>query len=117
MALPSSYTKDKIGELACTYAAFILHDEGIPITADKIKDLVNAANVEMEPFWPSVFAKFFQKKPVSDILANIGGSAASAGPAGAVESSATTAAAEEKKEEKKKESESEDDADAFGGLF
>ncbi|KAL9642810.1 hypothetical protein ABK040_009885 [Willaertia magna] len=114
MVLPTSYTKDKVDELACTYAALILHDEGISITADKIKDLTVAANITVEPFWPTLFAKFFAKVKVSDILSNIGGS-----PAGAVAAPTGGAAAVEEKqeEEKKPESEEEEEEDAFGGLF
>ncbi|KAG6422009.1 hypothetical protein SASPL_118570 [Salvia splendens] len=32
-----------VGELACTYAALVLHDDGIPITAEKISTLLKAA--------------------------------------------------------------------------
>jgi len=111
----ANLTKEKIDELACTYAAFILHDEGIPITGDKIKELTQAAGVTVEPFWPTLFAKFLTSKSVSEILSNIGGSASSGA---AASSEAPAAAAEEAKEEKKKEeSEEEEDGDAFGGLF
>lgn len=72
-------------ELACVYCALILHDAGVPISvsivcvcvrtcmrrrwdlptssssqslqADKIKTLVKAAGVEVEPIWPNLFAK------------------------------------------------------------
>ncbi|EFC48875.1 60S acidic ribosomal protein P1 [Naegleria gruberi] len=112
--LPSTYTKDKVDELACTYAAFILHDEGINITADKIKTLTEAAGVTVEPFWPSVFAKFFSKHPVSDILSNIGGSASSGAAVAASTDAPATAAAVE---EKKPEPEEEEEEMGFGGLF
>ncbi|CAF1716294.1 unnamed protein product [Brassica oleracea var. botrytis] len=49
-------------ELAYTYAALILHDDGIEITAEKIAKLVKAANVNVESYWPSLFAKLCQKK-------------------------------------------------------
>ncbi|TQD74334.1 hypothetical protein C1H46_040129 [Malus baccata] len=38
------------------------HDEGIPITAEKIATLVKAANVPVEPYWPGLFTKLAKKK-------------------------------------------------------
>lgn len=46
-----------MSELAATYAALILADEGIEITAEKINALTTAANVECEPIWASLLAK------------------------------------------------------------
>ena len=44
-------------ESACVYSALILVDDDLPITEDKIKTILKAANVEVEPIWPSLFAK------------------------------------------------------------
>ncbi|KAJ2955678.1 hypothetical protein NQZ79_g8351 [Umbelopsis isabellina] len=38
-------------EYAIVYAALILQDDGIEITADKLSTLVKAAGVEVEPVW------------------------------------------------------------------
>ncbi|KAM5586101.1 large ribosomal subunit protein P1-like [Rosa sericea] len=96
------------GELACTYAAAILHDDGIPITAEKIATLVESANVEVESIWPSLFAKFAEKRNLGDLIKNAIGSAPSpvamAAPAAA---SAAAPAVEEKKEEPEEESDDE----------
>ncbi|PRQ31193.1 hypothetical protein RchiOBHm_Chr5g0032771 [Rosa chinensis] len=101
------------GELACTYAAAILQDDGIPITAEKIATLVKSANVEVESFWPSLFAKFAEKRNLGDLIMNAVGSAPSpvamAAPAAAA--SAAAPAVEEKKEEP--EEESDDDMPIF----
>ncbi|XP_071721789.1 large ribosomal subunit protein P1w-like isoform X2 [Rutidosis leptorrhynchoides] len=85
------------GELACTYAVLILHDEGIPITAEKVATLVKAANVPVESYWPSLFAKFAASRNVDDLIMNVGSTGGAAAPA-----------AEEKKKEEAKE-ESDDD--------
>ncbi|KLP18500.1 putative RPP1A-60S large subunit acidic ribosomal protein a1 [Fusarium fujikuroi] len=47
-------------ELASSYAALILADDGVEITADKLQTLIKAAKVEeVEPIWTSIFAKDF----------------------------------------------------------
>lgn len=59
-------------ELAATYAALILADDGIEITADKILALTNAADVELEPIWATLLAKALEGKDVKDLLSNVG---------------------------------------------
>ncbi|KJR81085.1 large subunit ribosomal protein LP1 [Sporothrix schenckii 1099-18] len=45
-------------ELATSYAALILADDNVEITADKINTLIKAAGVqEVEPIWAQLFAK------------------------------------------------------------
>ncbi|XP_010055550.1 60S acidic ribosomal protein P1 [Eucalyptus grandis] len=97
------------GELACTYAVLILHDDGIPVTAEKIAALVKSANVSVESYWPGLFAKLAEKRNVGDLITNVGsgGGAAAvavAAPAGGAAPAAAAPAAEEKKEEPKEES-------------
>ncbi|KAJ6852514.1 uncharacterized protein M6B38_256075 [Iris pallida] len=96
-------------EVACSYAALILFDDGIPITAEKISTLVKAANVKIDSYWPGLFAKLFEKKNIEDLIFNVGSgggaSVAAAAPvSGAAAPAAATPAAEEKKEEPKEES-------------
>nr|GMD80925.1 60S acidic ribosomal protein P1-like [Ipomoea batatas] len=99
-----------IGELACTYAALILHDDGIPVTAEKIAALVKSANVTVESYWPSLFAKLCEKRNIEDLIMSVGaggggGAVAVAAPtAGGAAPAAAAPAAEEKKEEPKEES-------------
>ncbi|KAK8280947.1 hypothetical protein V6Z12_D09G208000 [Gossypium hirsutum] len=99
------------GELACTYAALILHDDGISITAEKIATLVKAANLSVESYWPSLFAKLLEKVNVDDLITSVGSGggaapvavAAASGAAGGG-AAAAAPAVEEKKEEEKEES-------------
>ncbi|KAL3651263.1 hypothetical protein CASFOL_004265 [Castilleja foliolosa] len=99
-----------VSELACTYASLILHDDGIPVTAEKIATLVKAANLTVESYWPSLFAKLCEKKNIEDLIVNVGAggggaAVAVAAPAGGGGAAAAAApAAEEKKEEAKEES-------------
>ncbi|BCR83740.1 ribosomal protein P1 [Aspergillus chevalieri] len=102
-------------ELACSYAALILADDGVEVTADKLQTLLGAAKVqEVEPIWTSIFAKALEGKDIKELLTNVGsaGPAAPAAAGGAAEAPAE-AAAEEKKEEEKEES----DEDMGFGLF
>ncbi|KAM7277286.1 hypothetical protein ACFE04_019152 [Oxalis oulophora] len=97
------------GELACTYAILILHEEGIPITAEKISTLVKSANVSVESYWPGLFAKLTENRNVDDLIMNVGlggSDAAAASIAGTATAAAPTAEAE-KEEEIKEESDEE----------
>ena len=60
------------GDLACTYAALILSDDGQEVTADKMDTVIKAAGVEIEPYWTMLFGKFLATKPVDELLANVG---------------------------------------------
>ncbi|OIT04581.1 large ribosomal subunit protein P1-like [Nicotiana tabacum] len=102
-----------VGELGCTYAALLLYDDGIPITAEKIATVVKAANISVESYWPSLFAKLFEKRDVEDLILNVGiggggAAVAVAAPVAGGGAAAAAPAAEEKKEEKKEESDDED---------
>merc|ERR1712063_63646 len=106
-------------ELACTYAALILNDDDVEITGDKITAILKAANVEFEPFWPSLFAGALKDVDVRSLIANIG-SGVGSGPAagGAAAAGGDAGAAEAPAEEAKKaESSSEEDDDMGFGLF
>jgi len=101
-------------ELACIYAALALQDDGVPITGDKIRDLLAAAGVTVEPFWPGLYAKALDGVDVKALISNIGSgvgsapAAAAAPAAGKADAAAAPAKEEKKKEEAKEESEDED---------
>ncbi|KAF2872684.1 60s acidic ribosomal protein-domain-containing protein [Massariosphaeria phaeospora] len=107
-------------ELAASYAALILADDGVDITADKLQSLIKAAKIEdVEPIWTTLFAKALEGKDVKDLLLNVGsgGGAAAAAPGGGGGGGGGDAApAEEAKEEKEEEKE-ESDEDMGFGLF
>merc|ERR1712055_751873 len=97
-------------ELACTYAALILNDDDVEITGDKISTILKAAKVDVEPFWPSLFAGALKDVNVRELITNIG-SGVGSGPAAAGGGAAAGGAAEEEKVEEKKESSSESEDD------
>lgn len=96
----SKLSQQEIAQLACTYAALILYDDGQDITGDKITALVKAAGVKVESYWPKMFAKAMSGKNLSDFI-NFGGDAV---PAAAIPApSAKEAPKEGKKDEPKKD--------------
>ncbi|KAK1571859.1 hypothetical protein Q3G72_024147 [Acer saccharum] len=106
------------GEIACSYAAMILHDDGIAITAEKIAALLNAANLSVESFWPSLFAKLADKRNLGDLIMNVGsGGGGGAAVAVAAPTGGAAAAAAPVVEEKKEEAKEESDDDMGFSLF
>ncbi|XP_050529770.1 60S acidic ribosomal protein P1 [Daktulosphaira vitifoliae] len=108
-------------ESACVYASLILADDDINVTAEKIQTILKAADIDVEPYWPGLFAKALESAgSIKDLITNVG-SAVGAAPAGGAAPAAAAAAPEakqDKKEEKKKEeSEDEEDDDMGFGLF
>ncbi|KAK4880150.1 hypothetical protein RN001_008296 [Aquatica leii] len=106
-------------ELACVYASLILTDDDIAITGEKIQTILKAANVDVEPYWPGLFAKALEGINVKDLITKIGSGAGSAPAAAAAAAPAAAVPSKEAaKEEKKKESEPEESDDDMGlGLF
>ncbi|TFB07658.1 60S acidic ribosomal protein P1 [Trichoderma ghanense] len=104
-------------ELASSYAALILADDGIEITADKLQTLISAAKVEVEPIWTSIFAKALEGKDIKDLLVNVGSGGAAAAPGAAAAGGAAAAADAPAEEEKKEEEKEESDEDMGFGLF
>ncbi|KAJ7691632.1 60s acidic ribosomal protein-domain-containing protein [Mycena rosella] len=106
-------------ELAATYAALILADDGIEISADKIVTLTNAAHIEVEPIWATLLAKALEGKNVKDLLSNVGsgGGAPAVGGGAAPAAGGAAPAADAPKAEEKEEEKEESDDDMGFGLF
>ncbi|KAK7335494.1 hypothetical protein VNO80_27373 [Phaseolus coccineus] len=112
--------KMSVGETACSYASLILHDEGIAVTSDNIVTLLKSANVQVDSFWPTLFAKLAEKKNLGDLIANAAGGGAPVAVAAAPVAAAAgggAAAAPAAEEKKKEEPEEESDDDMGFGLF
>ncbi|KAG4396727.1 hypothetical protein JHK82_054736 [Glycine max] len=110
-----------LGETACSYAALILHEDGISVTADKISTLLETAKVQVDTYWPTLFAKLAEKKNLGDLIANAAGGGApvavAAAPVAASGGGGAAAAAPAAEEKKKEEPEEESDDDMGFGLF
>jgi large subunit ribosomal protein LP1 len=106
-------------ELACVYAALILADDNVDIKGEKIASILKAANYDIEPYWPGLFASALEGVKVTDLIKNIG-SAPVATSAPAPAATTTAAVADKKaaggkeaakKEEKKAEKEESDEGE------
>lgn len=110
-------------ELACVYAALILADDNVDIKGDKIAAILKAANYEIEPYWPGLFAGAFEGIKVTDLIKNIGSAPVAAAPAQAATTAAAAGgdkgAAKEaaKKEEKKPVKEESEDEEMVKFVF
>ncbi len=102
-------------ELLCTYAALILHDEKLEISAENISNVLNAAGAKVEAYWPSLFARALATAKVSDLLQAVGTPGAAAAPAAA--GASPSAKAVDKKAAAKEQPKEEEDADMGFSLF
>ncbi|KAL1497667.1 hypothetical protein ABEB36_008590 [Hypothenemus hampei] len=102
-------------ELACVYSALILTDDDIAVTGEKIQTILKAANVDVEPYWPGLFAKALEGINIRELITNIG-SGAGAAPTGAPAPTGAAPAASAPAEAKAKEPEPEEESDEDMGL-
>ncbi|KAI9278641.1 60s acidic ribosomal protein-domain-containing protein, partial [Phascolomyces articulosus] len=95
-------------DLAIVYAALILKDDNVEVTADKLQTLVKEAGLtEIEPIWFSLYAKALEGQDLKELIFNVGagaGPAVAGGAAAAGGAAGEEAAPEEAKEEEKEES-------------
>ena len=112
--------KDQMG---CVFASLLLHGDGdspVEITSDKLINILRAAKVDPNPFFPNLYARILKTVDIKDfILSGVGG-----GSSGPVSTSAPTGGnattettTEAPKEEAKKEEVKEEESASIGGLF
>jgi large subunit ribosomal protein LP1 len=98
-----------------------LADDDVAIKGEKIQTILKASSVNVEPYWPGLFAKALEGINVKDLITNGGSVVGGGGPATGgvpVTAAVTESAPAEKKEEAKKKEESEESDDDMGfGLF
>ncbi|CAA9996728.1 unnamed protein product [Nesidiocoris tenuis] len=68
-------------ELACVYSALILIDDDVAVTGEKIQTILKAASVDIEPYWPGLFAKALEGINPKDLITAIGSGVGTGAPA------------------------------------
>ncbi|KRY38991.1 60S acidic ribosomal protein P1 [Trichinella spiralis] len=105
-------------ELACCYAALILHDGGKSITMENFQSVLEASNVHVDKIWLNLYVNALSKVDIGDLLnclsCGIGSASVAAAPATAEAPKPEAGAPAAKKEEKKPESDEEDEDMGFG---
>ena len=99
----NNISKKEHDELCCSYAAMILHDGGVSISADKMSRVISASGNAVEGYWPGLFAKALVGQDITTLMRNVGAPAA---PAQAVQADAVAEAVDEvvaKEEENEEE--------------
>jgi large subunit ribosomal protein LP1 len=107
-------SKNQKDELACSLAAMILVDGNAETSTDNIEKLLTASEIEVESYWPMMFAGFCNN---NDLIAVIGTPATGGGGGGGDDAGAGGAAEEDKVEEEKEKEESEDMGGGGMGMF
>lgn len=100
-------------EASVSYAALILADAEVEISADNLQAVTKAAGASLDSVWTDIFAKGLEGKDLKELLFSMAAAAPASAPAAAAAGGAD-APAEEKKEEEPAE---ESDDDMGFGLF
>ncbi|XBW35070.1 hypothetical protein QEN19_000633 [Hanseniaspora menglaensis] len=101
-------------ESALSFAALILADAEIEITAENLLKLTTAAGVEVETIFADIYAKAIGAQNITALLTNFSAAPAAGAAAGTAVAGGAAAEAEEEKEESAAE---ESDDDMGFGLF
>merc|ERR1712094_61689 len=97
MGTNSSAVRMSAGEMGCSYAAMLLHSDGLEVTEDKMTALLKAAGVECESYWPGLFCKALAAQDMDKLVSTPASGGGGGGGGGAA------AAAEEEEEEEEEE--------------
>eukprot|EP01135_Chromosphaera_perkinsii_P010415 Nk52_evm87s2118 gene=Nk52_evmTU87s2118 len=101
-------------ELAVTYAALILNDDDVEITAAKLEALTKAAKVNVDSYWFGLFADALKGQDIGALISNVGVGGGAAAPAAGGAAPAAGGAAPAAAAAPEPEEESEEDDMDFG---
>ncbi|KAI9221142.1 60s acidic ribosomal protein-domain-containing protein [Blastocladiella britannica] len=101
-------------ELATVYAALILADSGLDISAENITAVTKSVGLKVDGIWSKVFAQALAGLDVNGLLSKIGAGAGSAPAAGGAAAPAAGGAAAPAAAVVEEEEEEEDEDMGFG---
>ena len=85
-------SKAEHDEMCCVYAALLLFDDKVEVTAEKLNKVITASGNTVEGYYPEFFAKYLSSVNLNDFLNNVGAPAGGA-PAAAAPAAAAAAPA------------------------
>ena len=74
-------TNDEYNDTCCSYAALMLHDEGIEISTERLNKVIKSSGNETEAFYPGLYAKALQGADVGALLTSVATAFAAGAPA------------------------------------
>jgi len=99
--MPFVVPAEEKAELACTFAALILHDDNLKVDSDNIGKLLAAANVQIEPYWAKLYATMLANRKIGDLISAAAAPSGDAAPAAAAAGGGGSDAKADKKGDKK----------------
>jgi len=99
-------------QMACTFAALMMYDDGVELSSAGLKKVVDASGVKVAPYWPMLFAQALQGQDIGSFLAVSSGSA----PVQTTTAGGDTGAKQEEAKKEEVVEEEEEDMD-LGDLF
>ena len=64
-------TQNEKNQLVCSYAALLLSDGNLDITATRLEKVIKASGNNVEAYWPPLFAKALEGQSIEALIANV----------------------------------------------
>ena len=74
-------TTEEYNDACCSYAALMLHDDGIEISTERLTKAIKSSGNETEAFYPGLYAKALQGADVGALLSSVADAFAAGAPA------------------------------------
>jgi len=71
----SSLDDTQRSQMACTFAALMLHDDRTEVNAGSLQKVIDAAGISVAAYWPMLFANALSGKDIGSFLSVSSGSA------------------------------------------